>query len=163
MKSPLPGFRHSLLAMDKILDKAIAYEAAMKMAPDVLPRTRLIADMLPLWRQITIACDFAKGVAARLTGREVPSWPDAEMTLGDMKARIVQTVAYLDTVPDADFAAADDRPITFKAGGQDMTMPGAEYLARYAIPNFYFHLSIAHAILRSNGLQIGKRDFLGAA
>lgn len=162
MQSPVPVFVHSLGALSKILDKAEAQAEQRKIAPAVLAQLRLIADMLPLWRQVTIACDHAKGAAARLAGLEVPSFPDAEMTIPELKDRIGATLAFLATIPDAAFEQAGTRTINLRAGGRDLSFPAGQYLYGYAIPNFYFHMTTAYAILRANGFAIGKTDFLGA-
>jgi hypothetical protein len=161
MHSPVPSLIHSLNAMSKILDKAEAHAEARRIKPEILPQLRLIADMLPLWRQITIACDHAKGMTARLAGVEVPAFEDNETTLADLKARIAKTVAFLHTIPEAAFADAEGRTIHVKAGPRELTFPALQYYQGYALPNFFFHLSTAYAILRTNGVEIGKVDFLG--
>jgi uncharacterized protein len=162
MQSPVPFFTHSLTALSKILDKAEAHETAKKIKPEVIPQLRLIADMLPLWRQVTIACDHAKGAPARLAGLEVPSFADSETTLAELKDRIAKTIEFIATIPDAAFEAAEARSITIKAGPRELTFPAAQYYHSYAIPNFYFHMTTCYAILRANGVEIGKTDFLGA-
>lgn len=161
MHSPVPALAHSLNAMSKILDKAEAFAEAKKIKPEVIPQLRLIADMLPFWRQITIACDHAKGMSARLAGVEVPSFPDDEVTIADLKARIAKTVAFLQSIPAEAFAEADTRTILVKAGPRELTFPALHYYQGYALPNFFFHLTTAYNILRSNGVEIGKGDFLG--
>ena len=161
MQSPVPMFVHSLTALSKILDKAEVFAEAKKIKPEVIPQLRLIADMLPLWRQITIACDHAKGAPARLAGMDVPSFADTETTVAELKERIAKTIAFISTIPDAAFDGAESRTITVKAGPRDLTFPAPQYLGSYAIPNFYFHMSAAYTILRANGLDIGKSEFLG--
>jgi hypothetical protein len=161
MQSPVPFFRHSLQALSKILDKAEAHAAAKGLKPEVLPQTRLIADMLPMWRQVTIACDHAKGAAARLSGTEVPSFPDTETTLADLKERVAKTIAFIDTIPEQAFEGAENRTITVKAGPRELTFPAPQYLHSFAVPNFYFHMTTCYNILRANGVEIGKVDFLG--
>ena len=161
MQSPVPFFVHSLTALSKILDKAEAHAEAKKIKPEVIPQLRLIADMLPFWRQITIATDHAKGAAARLSGVENPSFPDTETTLAELKERIAKTLAFIQTLPDSAYDGAEARTITVKAGPRELTFPAVQYLNGYAIPNFYFHMTTAHNILRSNGVEIGKVDFLG--
>ncbi len=161
MQSPVPMFTHSLTAMSKILDKAEAFAEAKKLKPEVIPNLRLIADMLPFWRQITIACDHAKGASARLAGVEVPAFADTETTVADLKERIAKTLAFIATVPEAAFEGAEARTIVVKAGPRELTFPAPLYLSGFAVPNFYFHLSTAYNILRSNGVEIGKTDFLG--
>lgn len=161
MQSPVPAFVHSLTALSKILDKAQAFEEARKIKPEIIPQLRLIADMLPFWRQVTIACDHAKGAPARLAGMEVPSFADTETTIAELKERIAKTIAFISTIPDAAFEGAEARTITVKAGPRELTFPATFYLNSYAFPNFYFHMTTAYNILRSNGVEIGKVDFLG--
>jgi uncharacterized protein len=161
MQSPVPFFTHSLTALSKILDKAEAHETAKKIKPEVIPQLRLIADMLPLWRQVTIATDHAKGASARLAGRDVPSFADSETTLAELKDRIAKTLEFIATIPEAAFEGAEARSITIKAGPRELTFPAAQYYHGYAIPNFYFHMTTCYAILRANGVEIGKTDFLG--
>lgn len=162
MQSPVPFFTHSLTALSKILDRAEAHETAKKIKPEVIPQMRLIADMLPLWRQVTIATDHAKGASARLAGRDVPSFADSETTLAELKDRIAKTLEFIATIPEAAFEGAEARSITIKAGPRELTFPAAQYYHGYAIPNFYFHMTTCYAILRANGVEIGKTDFLGA-
>lgn len=161
MQSPVPAFVHSLTALSKILDKAQAFAEARKLKPEVIPNLRLIADMLPFWRQITIACDHAKGASARLAGVEVPSFADTETTLAELQERIAKTVAFITSLPETAFAEAEARIVTVKAGPRELTFPAPQYLSSFAIPNFYFHMATAYNILRSNGVEIGKTDFLG--
>jgi uncharacterized protein len=162
MQSPIPFLSHSLTALSKILDKAEAHAEAKKIKPEVIPQLRLIADMLPLWRQVTIACDHAKGAPARLAGMEVPSFADNEVTLADLKDRIAKTLEFLATIPDAAFEGAEARTINVKAGPRDLSFPAMQYYHGYALPNFFFHMSTCYNILRANGVEIGKVDFLGA-
>ena len=161
MQSPVPFFTHSLTALSKILDKAAAHAAAKNLKPEVLPQSRLIADMLPMWRQVTIACDHAKGASARLAGQDVPSFADTETTLAELKDRVTRTIAFIQTIPDAAFDGAEARTITVKAGPRELTFPATQYLHVYAVPNFYFHMTTCYNILRANGVEIGKVDFLG--
>ena len=161
MQTPVPALIHSLNAMSKILAKAEAMAEVKKLKPEVIPQLRLIADMLPFWRQITIACDHAKGMSARLAGVEVPGFADTESTVVELQDRIAKTVAFISTIPAEAFADADARVINVKAGPRELSFPAPQYYAGYALPNFYFHLSMAYAILRSNGVEIGKVDFLG--
>jgi hypothetical protein len=126
-------FVHSLTALSKILDKAEAFAEAKKIKPEVIPQLRLIADMLPFWRQITIACDHAKGAPARLAGMDVPSFADTETTIAELKERIAKTIAFISTIPDAAFEGAEARSITVKAGPRELSFPAPQYLASYAI------------------------------
>ena len=162
MLNPVPGLTRSLTALSKILDKAEAHAEAMKLKPEVIPQLRLIADMLPLWRQITIACDHAKGATARLGQVENPAMADVETTIAELKDRIARTIAFMASVPASAFDGAESRRVTIKVAGQDRELAAAEYYQSVAIPNFYFHMATAHAILRSNGVVIGKTDFIGA-
>ena len=152
-----------LKALDGILDKAAAYAEAKKIDPAVLLGSRLAPDMFPLSRQIQIACDFAKSPIARLAGMDVPKFEDTETTIPEFKARIAKTLDFVRSVPADKLAGAEERQIEWKAGPNDMSMKGMPYFIGYAVPNFNFHLSMAYAILRHNGLEIGKRDFLGPA
>ena len=162
MLSPVPAFVQSLTALSKILTKAEAHAEAKKLKPDVIPQLRLIADMLPLWRQITIACDHAKGASARLAAVEVPSYADTETTIAELQDRVARTIAFITSIPEAAYEGAESRTVTLRTGGQDRSFPAPVYYASFAIPNFYFHMTTAHAILRSNGVDVGKSDFIGA-
>lgn len=161
MHAPTSHFIHSLTALSAILGKAEAHAEAKKIKPDVLPQARLIADMFPLWRQVTIVTDHAKGASARLAGLEVPSYPDTETTLAELQARIAKTIAFIQTIPDSAYDGAEARTITVKAGPRELTFPALQYLHCYAVPNFYFHMTTTYNILRANGVDVGKVDFLG--
>jgi len=160
--NPTPYFIQSLTALDAILAKAEAWQADKGLKPEVIPNLRLIADMLPFWRQITIACDHAKGAGARLAGVAVPSFPDSEFTLPLLRARVAQTLEFLRSLPADAFEGAEARTITLKAGPRELSFAAPQYLHGFAVPNFYFHMTMAYAILRENGLALGKTDFLGA-
>jgi hypothetical protein len=159
--SSVPVFAHFLKALGKVLKKAEAHCEAKKIDPNVLLQARLYPDMLPLVRQVQIACDFAKGAAARLAGAEVPSYPDEERSFADLQARIAKTQDFIATFNSEQFKDAAARTVSLKIGGQDMSFKGAEYLDRVVLPNFYFHLSTAYGILRHNGVELGKGDFMG--
>jgi hypothetical protein len=161
MQNPVPFFIHSLTALSNCLVKAETFAEAKRLKPDVLPNLRLVADMFPLARQVMIATDHAKGAPSRLAGMEVPSFPDTETTLEELRARIQKTIDYLKTIPENAFDGAEARSITIKAGPRELTFPALHYYHSYAIPNFYFHMTTAYNILRSNGVDIGKVDFLG--
>jgi uncharacterized protein len=161
MHSPVPYFVHSLKALSAILEKADAHAVAKNIKPDVLPQARLIADMFPLWRQVTIACDHAKGAPARLAGQDVPSFPDTETTIAELQERIAKTIAFIETIPASAFEGAEARTITVKAGPRELTFPALNYLNSFALPNFYFHMATCYNILRANGVPVGKVDFLG--
>lgn len=161
MQNPVPFFTHSLTALAKILAKAEAFGTAKNLKPEVIPQLRLIADMLPLWRQITIACDHAKGASARLAGLDVPSYADSETTLAELQDRIAKTLAFIATIPADAFEGAESRMITVKAGPRELTFPAPQYYSGFAVPNFFFHMTTAYNILRANGVDVGKGDFLG--
>ncbi len=161
MHAPTSHFIHSLTALSAILTKAEAHAEAKKIKPEVLPQSRLIADMFPLWRQVAIMTDHAKGASARLAGLEVPSYPDTETTLAELQARIAKTIAFIQTIPDSAYEGAEARTITVKAGPRELTFPALQYLHNYAVPNFYFHMTTTYNILRANGVEVGKVDFLG--
>ena len=159
--SSIPVFTQFLNALSAILKKAEAFCEAKKIDPDALLTARLFPDMFPLRRQVQLACDFAKGAGAGLAGIPVPSFPDEEKTFAELQARIAKTLDFLGTLKKEQFADAASRTVTLKIGGQDMNFPGATYLRHFALGNFYFHLTTAYDILRHNGLEIGKRDFMG--
>lgn len=161
MHSPLPALSHSLGALSAILKTAETHCEANKIDPNTLLEARLADDMLPLIPQIRIACDTAKGAAARLTGGENPVMADEETTFADLQERIAKTLAYLKSVPDAGFEGAEDRTVKMTAGGEEFTFTGSVYLATFVVPNFYFHVTTAYNILRHNGVTLGKRDYLG--
>ena len=149
--------------LDAILDKAMASAEARKIDPAVLLASRLAPDMFPLLRQVQIACDFGKGPIARLAGIENPKFEDAETTFPELKARIARTLEFVRSVPEASFAGSEDRDISIQAGSQTLEFKGLAYLIGFALPNLNFHLSMAYAILRHNGVDIGKRDYIGPA
>lgn len=159
----IPPFTRSLKALDAILVKAEAYCAAKKIDPAVMLSLRLFPDMLPFTRQVLIATDHAKGAASRLAGAEVPSFPDTEATFAELRARIGKTLDHLASFKAEDYAEAAGRTIVVKTRTAELSFPAATYLASYAVPNFYFHMTTAYAILRHVGVELGKTDFLGAA
>ena len=157
-----PRFAHTLRNLSAILDKAQAYAEAKKLEPNVLGGQRLIADMFPLARQVQVACDTAKGAVARLAGVEIPQHADTEQTIPELKARIAKVLDFIESVPAAKIDGSDEREVVMKMRGQDMKFQGFQYLAGHALPNFYFHVTTAYNILRSNGVEIGKRDYIGS-
>jgi uncharacterized protein len=159
----IPVFEVGLNALSGVLDKAAAFAAAKKVDPTVLLRTRLSPDMFDLTRQVQTASDQAKRGSARLAGVDPPSYEDTETTIDQLKARIAKTVAYLKTLDPKQIDASADREIKFPLGpGITGQMKGEDYLNHFVLPNFYFHLTAAYAILRHCGVDIGKRDFIGA-
>jgi hypothetical protein len=157
----VPALDRALTALDAILDKAAAYAAERKIDPAVLTSARLAPDMHPLSRQVQLLSDTAKGACARLAGLDVPSFADTETTFPELKARIAKTLDFIRTVKPEQIDGSEGRAITLKAGKRELQFTGQDYLLGFAIPNFYFHVAIAYAILRHNGVPIGKLDYLG--
>ena len=158
--SSVPVFTHFLGSLSVILKKAEAHCAAKKIDPSVILSARLFPDMFALTRQVQIASDGAKGAGARLAGIAVPSWPDEEKTFEDLQVRIARTVDFLAGLKREQFDGAENRDIHIKAGPRELDFKGAAYLETWAKPNFFFHLTTAYAILRHNGIELGKPDFL---
>ena len=156
-----PRFASMLRNLDAILGKAQAHAAAKKIDPAVLMSARLFPDMLPFVKQVQIATDHAKGAVARLTGVEVPRFEDTEQSFDELRARLAKTIAFVESFSAEQFDGSEDRDISLRAGGKDLAFKGMPYLIGYAIPNFYFHLVTAYNILRHNGVEIGKGDYLG--
>ena len=152
----------TLGALAAILAKAEAHCEAKGIKPEALLTFRLYPDMFPLTRQVQLACDFAARAAARLAGEEPKSFADTETSFAELQARIAATQAYMASFPTSAYDAAPDRAITIKMRGQDMTMPGLAYLNMYSLPQFHFHATTAYNILRHNGVEVGKRDYMGA-
>ena len=161
-RASVPAFAKTLKILSTILDKAEAYAAERKIEPDVLLNWRLAPDMFPLTRQIQLVSDSAKGAAARLAGVEVPKFADEEKTFAELKARIAKTVKFVEGFAPKDIDGSETRDITLTVGGQSLHFKGEPYLVHFVLPNFYFHATTAYAILRRCGVDIGKRDFLGA-
>jgi hypothetical protein len=161
-QASLPVFEIGLNALAAVLDKAAAHVAAKKIDPTVLVGWRLAPDMFSLGRQVQVACDQAKNGSARLAGVEPPKFEDNETTLDQLKERITKTVAFLKTLDAKAIDASSDREITFPLGANKGQMKGADYLDHFMLPNFYFHLTAAYALARNFGVEVGKRDFLGA-
>ena len=156
-------FAPMLKSLSAILDKAAQFAATKKFDPSVLVEARLAPDMLTLARQVQIASDHAKGTAARLTGQDPPKFEDNEKTLDDLKARIATTIAYLEGVPASAFEGAEERRINMPLRDEmRLECNGLEYLRDWAFPNFYFHVVTAYDILRHNGVEIGKQDYLAS-
>ena len=158
----IPVFEIGLNALSALLDKAQAYSQARSIDPTVLLNTRLFPDMFALTRQVQSACDQAKNGAARLAGIDPPSFEDNEKTIAELKARIAKTLAFVKTLDAKKIDDSADREITLSLGANKGRIKGADYLNHFAVPNFYFHVTTAYDILRHCGVEIGKRDFLGA-
>jgi len=160
----IPAFLQMLNSLTDLLTKAEAHCKAKKIQPEVLLGARLYPDMLPFSRQIQLMSDFAAKGCARLTHSELPSMPDTEKTFDELKQRLAKTIDYLKSFKPAQFEGADEKDVTFPAGpDRILTMKGRLFLSSISFPNFYFHAATAHGILRHNGVEIGKRDFLGMA
>jgi hypothetical protein len=149
---------HNLSAM---LDKAEAHCEAKKIEPLALTSFRLYPDMLPFTRQVQIACDSAKGAVARLAGLEIPKHEDTEQSFAELKARIAKTLDFIQSVKPAQIDGSEEREVVIKLRGQDAKFRGLQYLLNFVWPNFYFHVTTAYNILRHNGVELGKRDFIG--
>ena len=160
-QASVPRFVNILGNLSKILDKAQAFADARKLDPATLPTFRLFPDMLPMTTQVQIACDAAKGVVARLAGVDIPVFEDNEKTLAELKARIAKTIAFIQGVSAAKIDGTEDKEIVIKRGDKETRYTGIQFLLGHAVPNFYFHVTTTYNILRHNGVEIGKRDYLG--
>jgi hypothetical protein len=154
-------FLQGLNGLSGVLDKAAAHVEAQKLDPQALLTARLYPDMFPLTRQVQIACDFAKGAAGRLAGAELPAYADDETSFEALKARIAKTAAFVAGLDAAAIDGTEDREIALTRRGETTTHRAEDYLLQQALPNFYFHCTTAYAILRHNGVVLGKRDFIG--
>lgn len=152
-----PVFVRALTNLSALIDKALAqgFDEA------TLMQARLAPDMRPFPAQIQLASDSAKGAVARLTGTDNPSMPDTEMSFAELKARIDATLAFIRSVPAGAYVGGGDRDVTLKFPGGEQHFKGGAYLTGFALPNFFFHVAMAYALLRAAGVQIGKRDYLG--
>jgi hypothetical protein len=160
----VPAFLQILNSLTGILNKAEAHCKAKNINPEVLLGARLYPDMLPFSKQIQLVSDFAAKGCARLTHSEVPSTPDTEKTFEELRQRLAKTIDYVRAFKPAQFEGADTKEVTFPVGpDRTMTLKGQAFLNNVAFPNFYFHAATAHGILRHNGVEIGKRDFLGVS
>ena len=160
-KASVPTFIRMLDNLAAILEKAAAHAEARKIDPAVLVGSRLFPDMFPLVKQVQIATDAAKGGAARLAGLEPPAFEDNEATFADLVARVRKTVAYLQTLEPGQIDGSEDRTVTWKTRSATKSMQGMPYLLNHVLPNLYFHITTTHGILRHNGVEIGKGDYLG--
>jgi len=158
----VPIFVRMLSNVNTWLDKAETHAAAKKFDTSVYLSSRLAPDMLPFTKQIQIACDTAKFCVARLAGSEGPKFEDNETTLAELRERINATIAYLKSVPAAQIDGSEDKEVTLPRRDGPIIMKGEAYLKHFALPNMFFHLTTAYALLRHNGVEVGKMDFLGA-
>lgn len=162
-KTSIPVFKQLLNSLSAILTKAEAFATERKFEPTVLLDARLFPDMFPLIRQVQVATDFAKSVSARLAGVEVPVYDNNEQTFADLQARIGKTLSFIEGVTPAQFEGSEMREIVLRSGTpKEKKMAGHIYLFNYGLPQFFFHVTTAYAILRHNGLEVGKGDFMGA-
>lgn len=167
MTSPMytlsvPVFKQMLTALRANLAKADAQATAQSIEPDAYLQARLYPDMFALLKQVQIAADFARGVSARLAGVDVPHYEGKERSFADLDGLLVKTVAFLDGVPAAGFEGSEAKDIVLRPGTpKEKTMTGEAYLAHYGLPQFFFHVTTAYALLRHNGIAIGKRDYMG--
>ena len=160
-QASVPRFVNILGNLSNILDKAQAHVDAKKLDTATLTTYRLFPDMLPMTKQVQIACDAAKGVVARLAGVDIPAYEDNEKTLAELKARIAKTVDFIQTITPQQIDGTEDKEIVIKRGDKETRYKGMQFLLGHAIPNFYFHVATTYNILRHNGVEIGKRDYLG--
>jgi uncharacterized protein len=160
-QASVPRFVNILGNLSKIIDKAQAHVDAKKIDAAVLPTYRLFPDMLAMATQVQIACDTAKGAVARLAGVDIPVFEDNEKTLAELKARIGKTIDFIQTLKPAQIDGSEDKEIVLKRADRETRYQGMQFLLGHAIPNFYFHVTTTYNILRHNGIEIGKRDYLG--
>ena len=160
-QASIPVFVRMLGNLSSILDKAATHAEAKKIDPAIFVNARLAPDMFPLSRQVQIATDMVKGCAARLAGIEVPSYEDNETTFADLQTRNDKTVTFLQSVSASQIDGSEDRKITLKFGSRELGFLGQAYLLDFVLPNFHFHLTTTYAILRHNGVEIGKKDYTG--
>lgn len=160
-QASIPVLIRGLNNLSTILDKAAAHAEARNIAPEVFINARLAPDMLPLARQVQSVSDGAKGCGARLAGIEIPSFADTETSFPELQERIAKTVAFLNSISPEQIDGSEERPVVLKVRSQEIPFIGRDYLFGFALPNFYFHISTAYGILRHNGVEIGKMDYLG--
>jgi uncharacterized protein len=161
-QASVPAFTRMLTNLSKILDKGAAFAKAKDIEPSVLVNARLAPDMFPLSRQVQIATDLAVRCGARLAGVDIPSNPDTEATFTELQERLKKSIRFLEGLSAETIDGSADKSITLELGGEKMNFTGRDYLLNFILPNFYFHITAAYLILRHNGVELGKRDFLGA-
>ena len=157
----IPALKLGLTNLSALLDKAAAHAEARKLDGKVVADARLILDMFPLKRQVQIACDTAKGAAGRLAGVDLPKHDDVESTIPELQERIAKTLAFIDGIDPAKFAGAEAREIVLQFPSVTLKFSGPGYLTKFVLPNFYFHVMAVYSILRQNGVDVGKNDYLG--
>ena len=156
-----PRFTNTLKNLSAILDKAQAHVDAKKLDPAALIGARLFPDMFAFSKQVQVACDTAKGAVARLAGVEIPKHEDTEKTFAELKERIAKTISFIQTIKPQQLDGSEDRQVVMKRPSGDVTFTGMQFLLGHAYPNFYFHVTTAYNLLRHNGVEIGKRDYIG--
>jgi hypothetical protein len=161
-QASIPTFIRMLTNLSEVVKKGAAYAEARKIDPTVLLNSRLFPNMYTLTRQVQIVTDMVKGCAARLTGQEPPSYEDKEASFPELIARIEKTIAFLKTFTPAQIDGSEEKSVSLKVGGQLMTLQGLPYLLSYVLPNVYFHTTTAYNILRHNGVELAKKDYLGS-
>jgi hypothetical protein len=158
----VPVFKQMLTSLSAVLDKAERHAQEKKIEPVALLQARLYPDMFALVRQVQVACDFAKGCCARLAGAEVPKFEDTEQSFPELQQRIAKTLQFIGGLPIDAIEASAQRDITTGTGANSRQFKGQVYLVHYALPHFYFHTTTAYALLRHNGVEVGKKDFIGS-
>ena len=159
----VPVFKQMLASLADVLSKAEAHATDRKIDPNALLHARLFPDMFPLVRQVQIACDFAKSVPARLAGAEVPAYEDTEQSFTELQARIAKTLEFIDGLDASAFDGSEQRQILLRPGTpKERAIGGQAYLLNYGLPQFFFHVTTTYALLRHNGVELGKKDFMGA-
>jgi uncharacterized protein len=161
-EASIPVFIRMLGNLSVILNKAVAHAEARKIDPSIFVTARLAPDMLPLSRQVQIATDMAKGCAARLAGLEVPSYEDNETTFADLQERIAKTITFLQSISAEQINDSEERIVMLKLRGKEISFLGQPYLLDFVLPNVYFHITTTYAILRHNGVEVGKMDYIGS-
>ncbi len=159
----VPVFQQMLGSLDQLLEKAEVHATERKIDPAALLQARLFPDMFPLLRQVQIACDFAKGVSGRLAGVELPVFDDQEQSFADLRALVAKALAFIGSLEAAQFDGSETREIVLRPGTpKERKIAGQAYLLSYGLPQFFFHVTTAYALLRHNGVEVGKRDYMGA-
>ena len=159
----VPVLKQMLSALSDVLKKAEDHAAAKNIDPNAYLGARLFPDMFPLTRQVQIATDFAKGITSRLAGAEVPSWENTEVTFADLQALIAKTLAHVGSFTPEQFEQSEAREIVLRPGTpKEKKLSGSAYLLHYGLPQFFFHVTTSYAILRHNGIEVGKRDYMGS-
>ena len=161
-EASVPVFKQMLTSLATVLTKAEQHAHDKKIEPVALLQARLFPDMFPLLRQVQVACDFAKGACARLAGADVPKFEDTEQSFPELQERIAKTLQFIGSLPVDAIEVSAQRDITTGSGANSRQFKGQVYLVHYALPHFYFHTTTAYALLRHNGVEVGKKDYIGS-